>query len=255
MENLIYNYDQSIEFRTWISETIHVLQKYKKEDRRKDFAGLMEKLLPKVKLYINRQLTASLKNKTLPQGKYKVEDLLDELYIQAYDNIQELTANDFNRWLFSKADEILEDIITEEDFNNMFYKNIEDYSKVEWEAMEEVFTRDASGDLVLIEELDGSSYSKQNYTLQDVFIVNTEEDLIEKLSATWTTQEIHRQIESVLIKLPLLIRTIFDLSVNQQFDSNEIAEIKKVTTLETEDILAYAKTIICTYLIKNHLDE
>lgn len=256
MKNTINYRKEIIEFHTWVAEKLPRLQQLKQEDNQIAFDELMGKVLPEVKQYINRQLKIALCNKTLPEGKYKVEDFADELYLEAFENIQDLKEEqNFHHWLFSKADEILEDIIIEEDFDNMFFKNLDKYTKEEWESMDENFTRDGDGDLVMMEELDDISYNKQDYTLADVFIVDDEEDYIKKLSSKLTEEQIKKQIESTLFLLPFHLRTIFELSVNQQFDSEEIADIKKMTITEVNDILVKAKKIIRTSFLKKHLRE
>ena len=225
----VINYKQeTIAFHARVAKTLPLLQKLKHEDNRIAFNRLMEKVLPKVKQYINKQFQIALKNNILPEGKYKVEDFTDELYIEAFDNILNLNEeNHLHHWLFSKADELLEDTIVEEDFDSMFFKNIEDYTKKEWETMEENFTRDGDGDLVLLEELDHPSYPKDDYILADVFVENKEESIIEKLTAKMSKEEIQKQFEAVLFLLPFHLRTVFELSINQQFDAEEIASIKK----------------------------
>lgn len=256
MKNTIHYKREIIEFHAWVAKALPRLQFLKQGDNQIEFYSLMEKMMPEVKQYINRQYQVALKNKTLPKGKYNLEDFTDELYIEAYDNIQNLTkGQNLHQWLFSMADKIMEDIIIEEDFDNMFFKNIDNYTKEEWEAMDEKFTRDGDGDLVMLEELDDISYSKQDYTLADVFIENEEEDSIDKLSAKLTQKEIQQQIESALFLLPFHLRTIFELSVNQQFDAEEIADIKKMTITEVEVVLEKAKKIIRTSFMKKHLNE
>ena len=256
MKNVINVKKEIIEFHAWVAERLPLLQLLKEEDNRLAFNNLMEKVMPEIKQYINRQLIVALKSKTLPEGKYKVEDFTDELYIEAFDNIQDLTEeHHLHRWLFFKADELLEDTIVEEDFDNMFFKNIDNYTKEEWESMEEKFSRDGDGDLVILEELDDDSYSKQDYTLADVFIKDEEADFVKKLSAKLTEEEIKKQIEAALFLLPFHLRTIFELSVNQQFDAEEIADIKKMTITEVKKILDEAKKIIQTSFLKKHLSK
>ena len=252
MEKIINSKHEKSTFHVLIEETFPRLQQLKKEKNRIAFDSLMEKVLPTVKQYINRQLKASIKNKTLPEGKYKVEDFTDELYIEAYENIQDFTEKKQLRlWLFSHADIILEDTIIEEEFDSLFFKNIDDFSKEEWDAMEEQFTKDGDGDLIMLEELDDLSYSKQDYTLADVFIEDNEENLIENLNAEMTKKEIQQQVESILFLLPFHIRTIFELSVNLEFDSEEVADIKNMTARDVEEILAKAKNIIRSSLLKH----
>ena len=226
------------------------LQQIKQEDKRIAFDRLMEKELPKVIEYIKRQLNAALKNKTLTDGMYKVEDITDQLYIEAFENIDNLTdKNELHHWVFLKADELMADVIMEEDFNHMFFKNIDNYTKEEWEGMEEDYTSNGEGHLVMLEELDDISYSKHDYTLADVFIENNEEDFLNKLSTNLTKQEIKRQIETALLLLPYQARTIFELSVNQQFDSEQISIIKKMTISEVEKTLEKAKKLIRSYFL------
>lgn len=256
MKNIVHYEKNALSFQAWLSKVLPHLQQLKKENNRIAFDSLMEKVLPEVKQYINRQLAASLKHNKIPKGKYKVEDFTDELYIEAYDNIENLTQeNLLHRWLFSKADKMLEDTLIEEDFDHMYIKNIDDYSKKEWASMEENFTRDGDGDLVMIEELDDLSYAKQDYTLEDVFIENIEEAEINKLNAQLTKQTIHHKVNSALLMLPFQLRTIFELSVNQQFEVEEIADIKKMTTQEVEEILTNAKNIIRSCFFNQHLQE
>ena len=228
------------------------LQQLKQEDKRSAFDLLMEKELPKVIQYIKSQLNAALKNKTLSDGMYKVEDITDQLYIEAFDNIENLTEkNELHHWMFLKADELMADVIMEEDFNHMFFKNIDNYTEEEWKGMEEDYTSNGEGHLVMLEELDDISYSKHDYTLADVFIENNEENFLNKLSANLTKQDIKRQIETALLMLPFQARTVFELSVNQQFDSEQISVIKKMTITEVEETLEKAKKLIRSYFINS----
>jgi DNA-directed RNA polymerase specialized sigma24 family protein len=192
----------------------------------------------------------------LPEGKYKVEDFVDELYIEAFESIHEAKEDIYlYLWLFKKADEILDDIIVDEDFDNTFFKNIENYTKVEWEAMEEKISRDADGDLVMLEEFDDRSYLKFDYTLNNVFIEDNELEFIKNLNEQLSQKEIQHQIDVILHLLPMSMRTIFELTINQQFDSEEIAAIKDISISEVEKVLANAKSTILSRLVSKNLPQ
>jgi len=236
------------------AEALPRLQQLQQNDNRMAFDRLMEKELPKVIDYINRQLNVAINNKTLSEGNLKAEDIIDQLYIEAFDNIQNLTEkHELHHWVFIKADELLADAMVEEDFNHTFFNNIDNYANEEWEGMEENYTSNGEGHFLMLEELDDISYSKHDYSLADVFIENIEEDLFNKLSNKLSEQDIQRQIESALHSLPFHPRTIFELAVNQKFEIKEIADIKKMTIQEVEEILTKAKGIIRTNFINNHL--
>jgi len=238
--------------KAWMSE-LHILvakslpnlKQLKHQGHQASFNELMEELLPGVKRYISRRLRVAVCNGHIPAGKYKVDDFVDELFIQAYDHIQEVkSGKDLHGWLFKKADEMLEDTAIEEDFDDTFFENIDDYGKEEWGAMEENLSTDGDGDLVMEEELDDYSYPKFDYTLKDVFVENNEESLIEKLDRELSQEEISRHIDMVLHRLPLLTQSVFELSVNQQFPIDEIAEIKRISVSQAEQHLVEARRFI-----------
>ncbi len=138
------------------------------------FNQRMVGFLPRIKEFFSWQLSKLEKNNIIPGGKYKAEDLVDDLYIMAYDHNQKVKGDVhlFN-WLFAKAKELIEDTIIEVDFDNTFFKNIDNYTKVERDEMEERFSVDGDGDLVMEEELDDLSYRKNDYVLESAFIQST----------------------------------------------------------------------------------
>jgi len=147
----------------------------------------------------------------------------------------------------------LDDTIVDEDFDNTFFKNIDNYTHEEWEAMEEEFTTDGDCDLVMLEEFEDSFYRKQDYTLEDVFVEDDELEFIKKLNDQLSQKEIQHQIDVVLHLLPMSMRTIFELTINQQFDSEEIAQIKGMSIQKVEQILTKAKSFILTRLVSKNL--
>ena len=256
MKNVIDYTEKRFEFRAFVASSYARLTRMKQENNQKGFNELMVRVLPSIKQYLSRQLKIAIIKHALPEGKYKVEDFVDELFIKAFENIHEVKEpKHLYSWLFEKANELLEDTIIDEDFDNTFFKNIDNYTKVEWDAMEEKYSVDGGGDLVMLEELDDNSYPKQDYTLQDVFIENEELGFIKRLSEKLSEEEIHQQIDLLLHLLPLSMRTIFELTINQQFDTEEIAKIKGLSIQEVEHILANARHTILTSFVKKYLPQ
>ena len=89
------------------------------------------------------------------------------------------------------------DIIVEEEFNDFFFKNIDTYSKPEWDEMAENFSTDGDGDLLMIEELDDISYNHNEYTLNHVFIEDDEIELTKKLDKTFHNDDVNKHIKIV----------------------------------------------------------
>lgn len=245
-----------MQYDVFVKQVLPHLKQLTEADQQIPFNELLDRLLPPVKRYIARRLRTAKKKKTIPVGKYKVDDFVDELYILAYEHIQKVKEDiHLSSWLFQQADELLEDAITEEEFDHIFMENIDNYSQQEWDEMEENFSTDGDGDLVMEEELDDFSYPKHDYTLADVFVEDYETDIIEKLSNELSEKEIHQHINTVLHLLPTPMRTTFNLAVNQQFELAEIADIKKIMVEEVEQYLTDARKYIFLSFENRFLDS
>ncbi|EPR73779.1 hypothetical protein ADIWIN_1139 [Winogradskyella psychrotolerans RS-3] len=212
------------------------------------------KILPNIKKYINGRLVTAIHNGHFSKNKYKANDFVDQLFIEVYDHIDEVKeAKDFYLWLFKKTDKLLEDIIVEEEFDDLFFKNIDDYSKPEWDAMEEKFSTDGGGDLLLIEELADSSYNHNDYTLNHVFIEDNEKDYIDKLDKELSKAEVKKHMQMVLHKLPIHMQTVFNLFTSHNFNTEEIAKIKSLTTKEVDKQIKNTRNRIRNSFLNRYL--
>jgi RNA polymerase sigma factor (sigma-70 family) len=240
-------------FRSTVAITFHQLVKLKKEQNKESFNEELLNILPEVKKYINRRLIAAMKKGNLPKGKYKAGDFFNQLFIEVYDHIEELKDDkDFYLWIFKKTNELLDNVIVEEEFNDFFFQNIDDYSKPEWDAMEEEFSTDGGGDLMMIEDLDDISYKNNDYTLNHVFIEGNKKDFIEKVDKDLKNESIDRHIEMVLHNLTLPMQTAFELSTQQSFSVQEIAQVRNSTVEEVEKLLKEARKVLTKSLMNRY---
>ena len=216
-----------IEIKNEIKKTFGVLKSLKKERKQEAFKNEFLRLLPAIKQYVKKNLEKAAKRELLKHQGYRVDDFVDDLYIYVYDHIDELDdQEDFHVWLFKAIDTLVQDALIDEEFDEFFFKDIDDYSKPEWDAMEEAFSTDGDGDLVMFEELDDTSLEKNNYELKDIFIEDNEEGLTEKLEKALSKAHINAHTQLVLDKLPLVTQNVFDLYALKGFDINEIALVK-----------------------------
>ncbi|WP_373518332.1 sigma-70 family RNA polymerase sigma factor [Pricia sp.] len=228
----------------------------KEENDRDSFNTLVQKILPDIEEYMARRLSFAVGNGDLPQGKYRVADFTDELYIIAFDHIGEVEdEKDLRPWLFKKADDLFQDTVVEEALNEFFFEDIEKYTKAEWDAMQEEFSTDGDGDLMPLEEFDDPSYPKYEYHLADVFIEkNPEGEWSEKLDSELGDTEMHQHIDLVLHRLPAPMKSIYDLAVNQRFAPFEIANIKRISVEEVDSHLAKVRQGIKISLEKRYME-
>jgi RNA polymerase sigma factor (sigma-70 family) len=233
------------EYHIQIQQAYVVLRTLKKENKQDAFKDTFMELLPTIKQYIQNSIETASKKELLKQQGYSVDDFVNDLYIYVYDHIDELdNQEDFHIWLFEAIDALIQDALIDEEFDDFFFKDINDYAKPEWDAMEEEFSTDGDGDLVMLEELDDKTLRNNDYELKDVFIEDNEKELTTKLEKELSKERINKHTQMVLKKLPLATQSVFDLYALSGFEPKEIARIKRmqvnnIDTLlkETQDVL------------------
>ncbi|WP_166385353.1 RNA polymerase sigma factor [Polaribacter sp. 11A2H] len=245
MKTSISYYQNKSEYRLFVTKSFSSLVKLKKEDNQTDFNQLVLKILPEIRNYVNQRLNTAIKKGHFSKKKYKADDIIDQLFITIYDTIDEVeNEGNFYLWLFKKTNDLLEDVIVEEEFNELFFKNIDDYSKPEWDELQEEFSTDGGGDLVLLEELDDATYNHNDYSLDHVFVEDDEKDLADKLDTQLGEDKVNEHIALVLHNMPAAMRIVFYLFTNQKLKIEEIAEIQKKSIPEIEKLLSDAKKAI-----------
>lgn len=222
------------------------LKAFRGKEDQTSFSNYMQEVFPELRLYIDRQLDLAIERKTIPQGKFQTDDFLDDLYIKAYDHIQNLEEHvNFKVWLYREVDSLLSDAMEEEEFDEFFIKNMADYKQDELDEMEENFSTDGDGDFVMEEELDDQSYHKNDYELRNVFVDNEEEDhIIQALDEQLSKERFNEHVKVVLPKLPSVMASILDMYSLQKLTEHEIASIKNLSVDKVKAYLGEAKRMI-----------
>ncbi|PHR10913.1 MAG: RNA polymerase subunit sigma-70 [Aequorivita sp.] len=249
-------YQSKKEFRLFVTNTFPDLIQLKKEGKQASFNELVLKIMPRIRQYINERLNSAIKKGNFSIGKYKADDFIDQLFIEIYDNIEEVEQEKyFYLWLFKKTNELLEETIVDEEYDDFFLKNIDAYSKPEWDEMQEKYSTDGGGDLLMIEELDDMSYNHNDYNLNEVFIEDNEKDLVEKIDEDISEEAIQNHINLVLHNLPLASRNVFELYTNQHLELEEIAQIQNTPVTEVEQLLKTAKKALHLSLFNRYSSD
>ena len=110
--------------------------------------------------------------------------------------------------------------------------------------MEEDFSTDGDGDLVMIDELEDISYPKNDYLLNHVFVDDDNNEIISKLDKELGDKGIRKHTSMVLYQLPLPIRTVFKLATTYEFTPEEIALIRNQSINEVGELLETARKSI-----------
>ncbi|MRH99483.1 hypothetical protein GH721_02960 [Kriegella sp. EG-1] len=172
------------------------------------------------------------------------------MLIEVYDNFDWVeNSSDLHPFIFKKADELLEDKITEEEFDDYFFSNIDDFTKPEWDEMEEKFSTDGDGDIVMLEELDDISYNKNDYLLNHVFIEDKSEELITLLDKKLSTENVKKHVAMLFHNLPVSMRKVYELATDFQFSLEDIAVIREQSLTEVSEIFEKARQVLKTSLL------
>lgn len=226
---------------------------YKEKREIAVFNKVLLKVMPNIENYIQKRLNRAVANEQIFRGKYLAEDFIDELFVEVYDCFDEVkNAKDFYPWLFKKADELLEDTVIEEEFDMLFFDNIDDYSKAEWDAMEEKYSTDGDGDFVMLEELDDISYQQKQLVLKQFFLEDESEALMTKIDKGLEAKSIQKHIDTVLCQLPTPMQAIFELYTEHQFSLSEIATIRNRSIAEVEKLLEAAQQGLRSSLLNRY---
>ncbi|WP_299107692.1 RNA polymerase sigma factor [uncultured Winogradskyella sp.] len=253
MQTDVSYYQNKKEFRLFVTKSYSDLVQLKKEGNQASFNTLVIKIMPQIRQYVNTQLNTAIKKGHFSKNKFKADDIIDQLFIEIYDHIEEVKQEkDFYLWLFKKTNNLLEDITVEEEFDEFFFKNIDDYTRPEWDEMQEKYSTDGGGDLLLIEELDDQSYNHNDYTLNHVFIENDENDWIKKIDKDLSTKDINNHIEMMLYNMPLEMRIVYQLSTTQHLSLDEIAQIRNNTLIDVQQLLKDAKKALQVSFINRY---
>ncbi|MFA9370535.1 MAG: hypothetical protein ACERIH_02400 [Labilibaculum antarcticum] len=114
-------------------------------------------LIPTLKYYILNYLVEHGLNK---KSELSVLELIDEIYLMLYNNITERPTDDtrFLGWIFSKSKKWLDNYLVQSSNTILSQIDIQSLAMQELSSLEENFTMDADGELVMFEDLDDISY-------------------------------------------------------------------------------------------------
>jgi RNA polymerase sigma factor (sigma-70 family) len=232
--------------KIFIAEALVKLKAFKAQDDQASFNLYIEKVFPQIAEYLNAQLELAVKKKNIHEGNYNVADFMADLYIKAYEHIRSIEKGEyFKIWLYRTADQLLQEAITDDQFDEYFFKNLDEFSQAEIEEMEENYSTDGDGDFVLEEELDDISYSKNDYELKDVFVEDdVESEIIADLDQNIRREKISHHIQSVMPKLSNISASILELFSRHKLNEWEIAEVKGLSVESVKSYLNEARNAI-----------
>jgi DNA-directed RNA polymerase specialized sigma24 family protein len=253
MEKPVNIYQRQREFHLFVTNTYMDLVHLKKEGNLSSFNNLLLKTMPAVKRYVQKNLNRAMTKGRIDRNKYKADDFIDQLFIEVYDHIGDIeNEKELYPWMFKKVDGLMGDILVEEEFDSLFIENLDQYSKPEWDEMQEKFSTDGDGDLVMNEELDDISYAKNDYVLNHVFVEDGDQKIMAQLDKALSAENIEKHTEMILHQLPLPVQRVYELFTEHRFHVAEIAKIRNSTAKEVESLLETARKSLRNSFLKRY---
>ncbi|WP_273568079.1 hypothetical protein [Maribacter halichondriae] len=206
------------------------LYKYKQENDFEQFYKKIETLVPELKKFMTGSLKAAENQGMLDRGFHDADEMLDEVYLEAFKAFSsETVVTKLRRSLFKKAINKIEEKKAQEVPDEV---NTHALLKEELKTLSEDFTTDGDGDRILYDELDDISYrQKQGWSLEIRLDEPLERQLVQKLGlheAALLSDEKRRLLGQLYSTIPARSKTVVELLVFGHQDTLEISEILEV---------------------------
>jgi len=210
-----------------------------KRQSKKDFSLLLTPLLHDLRVYIKRRLNYARQLKIEGALEITINEILNQVVEKAFTQFEQ-KKSDFSleHWLFYLSDSVLDENLKESAFEA---KHLEDWDKYLQQAIDdqdETMTMSAEGVPELVENLDEADENLLNPS-QLGYEIDYHKNLSDKDKI--------KSIKRILAKLPVLKRSIFELSVIDGFANEEIAKIKNLKPTEVSMIIDETRD----FIIKN----
>ncbi len=216
------------------------LLEHKANNNADKFFEEIKRFLPRLRGYIAQRLHIEERKGTIRKNFYKPDDILDEVILEIYNKIsQECTEEKLKQELFRAAINKLNSIAKREVKEKISFDELIDR---ELEELEEKFTVNADGELVLTEELDDISYHQQDYELHYIFVDNDIERNLLPLLDKKVSEELSESQRNAFWKLysilPAQSKTIIELHVFAGLSGDEIAPILEVKQERVDSVIS-----------------
>jgi len=184
--------------------------------------------------FISAEITSAIK-----RGKYKLQEILDEIYIIAYNKIPDIPEKALHNtaWIYQIADEYLAELYQEVKFEKKNIKRLGNLVETDDASNQDIYTINTDKKIILLEDIDEYEELSQVYMANDLFVGDTENSILDEITLKLNQQQINDIIKKEINKLPLYKRTIIDLFLIDQMEIDEISSIKKALNSEVEAVI------------------
>ena len=220
---------------------VKLLARHKEENDFEQFYNKISVMEPDLRKFMTRSLKAAENQGAIDRGFYNADELLDEIYLEIFKEFANyMDKEKIKTILFSKAVQKIEEkkIIEQE---TPEYISTEKMLKEELNALDEQFTMDADGDLILNTELDDISYKQVSERPNNVILDTTlEQQLIKKLDlndSLLPSLERRTTFGALFTNIPPRTKSVLELFAFGNRSHYEISKILEVPETVIDKIM------------------
>jgi RNA polymerase sigma factor (sigma-70 family) len=231
-----------------MNTTFEQLKKHKSEGNRADFNRILDTLLPKLERYIRHRIKIFELKGLLPKNYYSAADIVADVYLKIYDNFGEIKdEKQLKIEIFRMADEILQSYVSRHT-GDMRKIPVSELLREELKMLNEDFTVDADGDLVLVEELDDIEYRQDDFKRKIyLFDKSAEEYFARALGLSpedFNDEKFRALFGNLYASLPETSRRILDLVAQAGLTPDETAMVTGIDRNDVTEVLMKLKTLL-----------
>ena len=210
---------------------LNLLKSYKMDKNIDEFKKTLEGFLPELKKLVLYKLRQWEVKGEIPKGRYSADEITDDVYLKVFDEFHDSLIDERNLKvkMLAVSRELLNGIKEKHAQQTVSYEKL---VAEEMKELEENYTVDSEGELILMEDLDDISYDthgkKNIILLQDEHV----DDLAETFELPETeglSDEDKQKIGKIYSDLPELTRSVVDHYVFVKLSAVQIAEIHNIT--------------------------
>ena len=216
------------------------LQTHKDSENREAFNAILRDFLPHLRKLVRHKLRQMELRGEIPRNMYSPQEVVDDVYLRIFETFE----NDHSQpeklkiRMYAVAKDVLNGIREKHQVKKL---SVETLLASETREMEEDYTVDADGDLVLVEDLDDISYHQDEYKDRILLLENQQ---IDELADSFELSEKHKLGESerkligkAYTDLPELTRSVTDHYVFAKLTEGQIAEVHRISVEAVREIL------------------
>ena len=226
-----------------VSIDLNKLKTHKESENKDEFNKILKNFLPELKKLVQHKLRQWEVTRKIPGDTYSADEIIDDVYLRVFEEFHDslIDERSLKVKMLAVSRELLDEIKEKHSGKRV---SVEELIRKEMKELQEDYTVDSDGELILMEDLDDISYG--THDKEDIILLQDEhfDDLAETFEIADTgsfLNEDKHKIGKIYSDLPDLTRSIVDHYVFVNLSAVQIAEIHNISEDDVKWMLQRVK--------------